>query len=93
MKIQFLEFRTQKLSGDRSIKKEDCSNFNILIDDFLVREFNQYDSCQCHILNFTRVFREASRFAESLADKLDLDRPICETMVYREVTEMKWIKG
>ena len=91
MKIQFLEFRTKRLPSDRAMHTKDSSNFKIVLDDFLVREFSQYDEFYCHIKDYESTFRKARNFAEDLADILKLTRPTCQRMVEKKVEEVKWV--
>ncbi len=91
--VEFLQFNKPKRNGDRSIRVMDCYDFEIKLNGLVLQRFSQYTPWWESVGSYDKTLREATKYAEDLADTLDLKRPKLVTMVAKETHKIEWVPG
>ena len=91
--IEFLQFNKPKRNGDRAMYDTDCYNFEIKLNGMILHMFTQYNPWWESVGNYDPVLREATKYAEDLADTLEIARPKLVTMVQKETHTIEWVPG
>lgn len=89
--VEFLQFNKPKLNGDRSSTYADCYDFEIKLNGLVMHKFSQYRPFWESVGPYDETLIEATKYAEDLADTLDLKRPKLVTMVKKVVREEQWV--
>lgn len=90
--MRFERYCTQKSPGDRASRTVDCYHFEVKLNGFTARVFDQYDGWYCHVGDYDETHREARKYADDLADVLGVDRPKLVVMVEKTVTKTEWVE-
>lgn len=91
--IEFLQFNKPKRNGDRATRDTDCYDFEIKLNGNILQKFSQYTPWWESVSSYDDALREATKYAEDLADTLDLKRPKLVTMVSKETHKIEWVPG
>lgn len=89
--LEFLQFNKPKRNGDRATRYTDCYDFEIKLNGLILHKFSQYGSWYESVGSYNETLREATKYAEDLADTLNLERPKLVTMVKKVVHEEQWV--
>lgn len=89
--LEFLQFNKPKRNGDRATIYTDCYDFEIKLHGLVLHKFSQYQPFWESISSYREVLLEATKYAENLADTLEIERPKLVTMVKKVIEETQWV--
>lgn len=91
LELEYQE-REQSCVTGMTLTTVSAFKFVILLGDFVIREFDQYDSAGCHIKDYDDTKAEADRYLLGLCIALDTGVPKMKRMVQRSVPTEQWVE-
>lgn len=95
MEVLFERFKKSGKGGGFSLSETEYSDYVVKLNSnglgMVTAEFSGYDRFHSTFNNPQRIHREARKYADDLADVLELDRPEMKTMIRKTVTTEEWV--
>ena len=90
--MEIKRFKERHPNGDRDLNRHDSYRFEISLDGFVVKTFDQFDLWTCSIKDYQRTVNAAMKYAIGLAESLHIQVPEVVRMTKKVTTTYEWVE-